>query len=282
VGGGLGNQLFQYAAGRTLSLRTGEPLVYNTAHLTNDPIRDYELDIFNTAGRLMNRLEAFRVRYSESVKLAPLRRIAPWPALQVFRDRDIGFNPAFNDLGGNVFLKGNFQSEKYFQSAAAEIRRDLTFRRDPDERNQQMISQIGGVTAVAVHVRRGDIAANPYLHSRHGLCDLDYYRVALDHVTQRVAGATFFVFSDDPAWTRENLRVPEPAIFVSHNTGKRNFEDLRLMTQCRHFIIANSTFSWWGAWLSQSPGKIVVAPRKWFADASISDKDLIPDAWVRL
>jgi hypothetical protein len=118
-------------------------------------------------------------------------------------------------------------------------------------------------------------------HKRFGLCGLDYYERAFAYLRERLDGAVAYVFSDDPDWTRQHLRFSCPTVYVTHNLGRSNHEDLRLMAACRHFIIANSTFSWWGAWLGADPGKIVVAPKVWRIDAQ-GIADPVPDSWVRL
>jgi hypothetical protein len=111
---------------------------------------------------------------------------------------------------------------------------------------------------------------------------LDYYRRAVDVILQQCRGAHFFVFSDDPDWARANVEVPAPLHFVTHNSARPDFEDLRLMSLCRHHIIANSSFSWWGAWLNGGSGKVVVAPTQWFIDPRIDTRDLIPPGWIRV
>ena len=135
---------------------------------------------------------------------------------------------------------------------------------------------------MCVHVRRGDYVTDPFILENVGLCGLEYYQSALDLIRRQVSSPTFFVFSDDPDWTRQNLPVPEPRHFISHNCGVSDHEDLRLMSACKHFVIANSTFSWWGAWLSTHSQKIVIAPKRWFVSAKYPTTDVIPTAWTTL
>ncbi len=136
-------------------------------------------------------------------------------------------------------------------------------------------------TAVSVHVRRGDYASNPETNRFHGTCSLEYYSDAFAVICDRVDNPTFFVFSDDPAWTRTNIRPPGKTVYVTHN-GSAAVEDMRLMSHCVHHIIANSSFSWWAAWLSSSENKIVVSPEQWLATGSAPVKDLIPKEWIRV
>ncbi len=287
IGGGLGNQMFQYAAARALSLRLGDQdLVLDPGELAHDPLRHYELDAFALPIRFSGRLDQFRQRISFGNPRHPLRRAAslvlPRLQLTVLHDRQTGYDPTFEQVRRSAYLLGNWQSERYFSGIAEIIRKDFTFKDPPDSENQAMLRQIAGCTAVSLHVRRGDYANLPHITARHGLCGLDYYRTAIGKILVAAPEATFFIFSDDPQWTADNLRVDAPAVYVTHNVGKKNREDLRLMTACRHFVIANSTFSWWGAWLSRSPQKVVLAPRRWFAVEHGSEADLLPVDWERI
>ena len=144
-----------------------------------------------------------------------------------------------------------------------------------------MLDRIHSCNAVSVHVRRGDYVSVAETRERHGTCSLDYYQAGFEHIAARIADPVIFVFSDDPAWVQANLKFPSPTIYVTHNVGKQNYEDLRLMSACRHFIIANSTFSWWGAWLGEGAGKIVIAPKRWGNKPDEMD-DPVPEVWVRL
>lgn len=135
--------------------------------------------------------------------------------------------------------------------------------------------------SVSVHVRRGDYVTLASASAYHGLCTLDYYHRAIRHVAERVANPTLFVFSDDPEWTKANLHSPFPTHYVDHNPAGKAFQDLRLMSLCRHHILANSSFSWWGAWLSRSNGGLVIAPERWYA-VNRPTPDLIPARWIRM
>jgi hypothetical protein len=189
--------------------------------------------------------------------------------------------PEINQVPRDCYLAGYWQSEQYFREAAPAIHADFTFKSLPANRNAELAEQIGQVNAVSLHVRRGDYVNNPKTNVVHGVCSLDYYRDAVRHVASRVENPYFFIFSDDMAWVKEHLKMDLPCQYVDHNCGAESYNDMRLMSLCRHHIIANSSFSWWGAWLNRNPDKIVVAPKKWFAnDKNISD--LFPAGWVIL
>src|SRR5207248_9354724 len=123
---------------------------------------------------------------------------------------------------------------------------------------------------------------NPTASQTFGVCSLAYYHAAIDELAQTIKAPYFFVFSDDIPWAQQNLALAYPVTYVSHNGAERDYEDLRLMSQCKHHIIANSTFSWWGAWLGAHPGKIVIGPRQWFRNADYDTPDLLPASWLRL
>ena len=185
------------------------------------------------------------------------------------------------DMPDTCYLMGNWQSERYFAQVADTIRADFSFKALPSGRNAELADLIGKTTAVSLHVRRGDIASNPASLAVHGLCSLDYYRRAIEYVATRVAKPEFVIFSDDMAWVLENLHVDYPCHYVDHNKGLESYNDMRLMSLCHHHIIANSSFSWWGAWLNPDRDKIVVAPQCWFA-ANYDSSDIVPASWAQM
>lgn len=136
--------------------------------------------------------------------------------------------------------------------------------------------------AVSVHMRRGDFVSNPKSNAVHGVCPPEYYRAAIRTMAGQVEKPCFYIFSDDIAWAKDQLKLDFPCQSVEHNTGAESYNDMRLMSRCRHHIIANSSFSWWGAWLSDYPSKIVIAPRQWFLNAPHDVSDLIPHGWIRM
>jgi hypothetical protein len=148
-------------------------------------------------------------------------------------------------------------------------------------RNLELAEEINTVNAVSLHVRRGDYVSNPRTMATNGVCPLSYYDSAIRYICARVDAPHFFVFSDDMDWVRENLNIDHPCRYVDHNCSTESFNDMRLMSMCRHHIIANSSFSWWGAWLNPREDKIVIAPKKWFANSN-DTKDLLPFGWATL
>jgi hypothetical protein len=280
---GIGNQLFQYAAGRALAARLGQPLALDTSSYETCPDRTYELDHFNIqATRLPPRWQprGLWTRRPYSSVLKRLRFLAHHLRYNVLKDLLNGFDRRFLAVSRRVYLDGYWQSERYFLPIAGDLRRELTLRNPPDAANAALLEKIKSVEAVGLHVRRGDYLLEKYV-DRFGVLGPDYYRRAVDLLAVRLRSPHYFVFSDDPAWARENIRPAAPVTYVAHNLG-RDYEDLRLMTHCRHFIIANSTFSWWGAWLGEHPGRYVIAPRRWIVESAAMTRDRIPPGWIIL
>lgn len=278
--GGLGNQMFQYACGRALALRNGADFQIDDRDFSAGPGQLFGLHHFNivrqsgTGGRLPPR-KTQRVRYLTWRYLG----LAP----KFTREKGAAFDPNIVSLKGDVWLHGYWQSERYFEDFCDRIRDELTIVTSPDERNRQVLREIQNRQAVSVHVRRGDYVSNPKAHAYHGLCSPEYYRQAARHVAGNLASdPVFYIFSDEPDWARGHLDLPFETRVLGHNDSEHNYEDMRLMAACRHHIIANSSFSWWGAWLNPSPEKIVVAPARWVADASNENPHITPKSWLRI
>jgi hypothetical protein len=202
--------------------------------------------------------------------------------LPVFTERGFTFDPLALGLKAPVWLDGYWQSPQYFEDAATQIRAELGSPMHMSNGSRQILQQIVACDAICLHVRRGDYVSNSHAAATHGLCDMDYYRSGIEHVMAGLAKPYCFVFSDDPDWVRANLVLPVPMTVVDVNGPDAAHEDLWLMSSCRRFVIANSSLSWWGAWLGRAEDKIVVAPRRWFLTESHDTRDLIPADWVRL
>jgi hypothetical protein len=289
--GGLGNQMFQYAAARALALRHGTGLRLDRSFLAQDPggkwtPREYELDVFHLAEENAARAEARLLQWLHDSRF--LRKITSKQhgrlPLCHFTERHAGFDPRVKSCPSSTYLYGYFQSEKYFLDCAGTIRKDFHFVPEPQGRNAELLSEIvAEPLAVSVHVRRGDYVTLAAAGAFHGTMETAYYEEGAQYILNRVSGIpSFYVFSDDPAWARGNLRLPGRMTVIDWNSGKSGFEDMRLMSRCRHHIIANSSFSWWGAWLNPSADKIVIAPEVWFRGSAQQPVDLIPESWIQL
>jgi hypothetical protein len=180
-----------------------------------------------------------------------------------------------------IWWKGYWQEYHYPDAVKDILLHDFRFTPVTDSENKKILAMIDSSNAVSIHVRRGDYV-NPHIRLEYGdICTIDYYREAVEYICQRTVNPVFFIFSDDPQWVKEYLPVPN-AVYVDVNAGLTSFRDLQLMSLCKHHILATSTFSWWGAWLNQTPGKIVVAPAKWghIHFKNVVDK-LLPPSWHR-
>jgi glycosyl transferase family 11 len=287
--GGLGNQMFQYAAGRALALRHGAELKLDVSGFDAYKRRRYELGTLSINATVATDRD-LAIFGADAKPRWPLvdrvRRRVRMPgkvrALPVYREPHFHFDPAIATLRPPVYLDGYWQSERYFSDYAATLRRELVAGVPFDPENATVAARIDAVTAVSLHVRRGDYVDDPKTSRYHGTCSLDYYRRAVEHIAARVGSPHLFVFSDDAQWTRANLHVDVPTTFVDANPADRGFRDMQLMSRCRHHVVANSSFSWWGAWLGPSTDKIVVAPKRWFNAGGADTRDLIPATWVRL
>lgn len=285
--GGLGNQMFQYSAARSLALKNGTSLKVDLSFLESDQVgntpRFFELDKFHISAERASHWEIAllsgrgRSRF-KSTAASLLQQLAGYSS---YREKWFQFDPIVLTLPDKVYLEGYWQSERYFANIKEIIRKEFTLKTPLEGLNLNLAEEIRTVDAVSLHVRRGDYVTDKNISTIHGVCDLEYYRRAVDRVVQALKDPFFYIFSDDPKWVADNITLRHPARYISHN-GSMAHEDLRLMSLCRHHVIANSSFSWWGAWLSTSHKKLVVAPQKWFNNINLNTSDLIPKSWIRI
>lgn len=271
--GGLGNQMFQYAAARALAERNNTNLVLDLSWFNQDfnadtTPRHYELSCFS--------LDKSTSRYKGTT-----RGKIQFSLAKKYTEPHFHYDPAFMDLPKNTVLSGYFQSEKYFSDIREILLQDFSWIKEPAGKNKELLKQIQeDPSSVSVHVRRGDYVSNENAAKFHGLTGVEYYMAAVSQVSQKVKNPKLYVFSDDPNWCKQNLKFTQPTVYISHNSD--GSEDMRLMKACKHNIIANSSFSWWGAWLNTNPDKIVIGPTQWFSHAESNTKDIIPESWQKL
>lgn len=288
--GGHSNQLFQYAAGRRLAHKLGVELFMDKWWFDNvvdiDTPRFYELGDYNFSQRFINRGDFALVEDSPDnlrVKIYNLTKGRSKPRIRHIRQKGNGFNEEILDLGDNVYLDGWWQDEKYFKDIRGLLLKEVELKTKPSAQNAKWLKQIKESASVSLHIRRGDYVHNKMTNKFHGVLEPAYYQKALDYL-EKTAGSkdlSLFIFSNDIGWCKQNLKFKYPTVFVdAENSGA---EDMRLMKHCKHNIMANSSFSWWGAWLNQNPAKIVIAPKVWFRDKKAnSETGIVPPDWVRL
>lgn len=280
--GGLGNQLFQYAAARSLSLKLGINLEIEHSRFLGD--RSYELANFDFSDSIKSYADkAWLPRFLVSIinRLAK-RFLTKHKGLSIYSEPHFHYDPHFQGISEPVFLDGYFQSEKYFMNYAEIIRKDLSAPKSYPAQCLSVIDKMNQQDAVAVHIRRGDYVSIKENSKIYHSQPIAYYQDAIALILIKVKNPRCFIFSDDPDWVKKNVLINIPWELVDINSSKDVYWDLMLMRQCKHFVIANSSLSWWGAWLGSYPRKIVIAPKDWFKSDDKDTGDLIPESWIRL
>lgn len=279
--GGLGNQLFQYAAAKRLAHKHNTVLKLDITPFIKYKLRAYSLHPFNIDEIFATKDEIRRMQPVTGIKGAINRILGRETEGRILSERHFHFDPGVLDAPDDIYMNGYWQSEKYFKDVEDIIRGEFVVKAPQTGRDREIASLIQDSESVSLHIRRADYISNSKTKDMHGVCQPDYYMRGIEYMSERVPQAHFFVFSDDIAWAKENLRLHFAVTYVDHNDASRNYEDLRLITLCKHHIIANSTFSWWGAWLCPYDYKIVLAPERWFADENINTNDVIPFKWIK-
>lgn len=286
IEGGLGNQLFQYAAARSLADRLGCDLVLDLRGLTQNGDRPFQLDLYRIRADiadpdLLAALPEPRASRAGRMRSA-LAQAAPFLCtFPVFWPRSFAYDPRFERISRPVYLVGYWQSERYFAWNRASLLHDIQLR-EPLPASYLLDKILRSINSVALHVRRGDYVSNAAAAQFHGLCDMDYYRQAIQALRSAHPDIEVYVFSDEPDWARVHLQLGVPTHVVDAHTADQGHLDMELMRNCRHHVIANSSFSWWGAWRCERGGQKVYAPRRWFADARVDTSDVVPSRWICL
>lgn len=288
--GGLGNQMFQYATARHLAEKNKVPLKLDLSFLmdrTPRPeftYRNYELGVFNI------KEDFATIKEVEDYTIKPRRKISKliYTIKKIFnpsyhiKEKHYHFDSEVLNAPSNIYMDGYWQSEKYFKSSEFIIRSDFTLKNKAEGDILKLQNRIQSLNSVSIHIRRGDYISSKATNAFHGICSLEYYYNAINYIIEKVSDPYFFIFSDDMHWVKDNITINAPHSFVENKSEVPACEDMRLMSACKHHIIANSSFSWWAAWLNDDKHKIVVAPEKWFNDPEIDTRDLIPGAWIRI
>lgn len=277
--GGLGNQMFQYAAAKALALHNNEDIVIDNRLFANYELHQYSLNHFNVKAPFLKEDIIFNPTFSEKIKAF----ISGKKVFTKYEESDLTYDEKlFEATHRNIYLKGYFQTEKYFLKFEDQIRNDFEITTPLSEKTTEMIKIIEAENSVSLHIRRGDYVSNPDANAVHGTCNLDYYTRAIATIKEKIKNPTFFIFSDDINWAKENLKTENETYFIDFTDASTNYEDIKLMSSCKHNIIANSSFSWWGAWLNRNRNKIVIAPKKWFNTDSHNAKDILPESWMKI
>jgi hypothetical protein len=279
--------MFQYAFGRQLAANLNTELVFDPTNLLyrNNPpdfvYRNYDLDVFQPDAQFLAKPKLLAPLYN--LRVARLGQGISWLVTRnypVIKEGDFHFQrPILHDAREGAIYDGWWQSPKYFAGVEARIRNDFRFSRDIIPASEALLDRIENSNSICLNVRRTDFLKVDTLNAT----DLNYFLRAADHLGKTVSEPRFFIFSDDVEWCRENIKLDYPMEVVGHEHKGWKFGNyLQLMTRCKHFIIPNSSFAWWAAWLNTGPDKIVVAPKHWFTDPSIDTSDLVPGEWLRM
>lgn len=276
--------MFQYALGLALAEKSRAQVVVDTADVDRDAKRHYALGLCSPPPRRVSSTGRCLLWAARSIPLWNLcgRR---WSAMipggpRIIRERGQAFDPRVLSLSGPLILDGYWQSEEYFKHCRALVEQAfdwsaVAYREVPES----LVSAIEAPGSVAVHVRRGDYVRDPVTNAFHGACDPDYYMRAAAIVGEHVADPQFFIFSDDIDWAEANVVLPGKQAAVRHAHATAPHVDMWLMSRCKHAIIANSSYSWWAAWLTERPGKCIVAPRRWFLAPQMQSITPVPARW---
>lgn len=292
--GGLGNQMFQYAAARRLAEHNSTILKLDVTGFEKYKLHRYSLHCFYIWEHFATQYEIDSIlKQNSNVLLKQLIGIGEIFGIKngntIFRknggsykEPHFHFDQKLLSAPNNIYLDGYWQSEKYFYDIKEILQTEFKIKYSQSVLSKEIAAKILNTESISLHIRREDYVNNSSTLKKHGTCSPEYYKLAIDYCTQRLTSPHFFIFSDEPQWVKENFKFDFPITIIDHNDATRNYDDLRLMSLCKHNILANSSFSWWAAWLNTNQSKIVIAPGKWFASGDEDDKDLIPETWIRI
>ncbi len=275
--GGLGNQMFQYAIARKLSIKNKDVFKLDLSFYTPGNKRSFDLNGFKIVENIATTEDIRRVK----LPYGSVSRLMIEFKTHVLRIFNIGYVPSVLEKKGDIYLDGFWQDERYFADIRETILSDFALKDQLTGAPAMVLEKIKNTdNSVSLHVRRGDYVGEKVTNAYWGTCGSDYYNRAIAILKKNIDSFTLFVFSDDIAWVKENLPFDVPVIYVSgYNTT--NCQELTLMAACDHNVIANSSFSWWAAWLNQNPDKVVVAPKRWQLKSPNLSKDIVPNSWIR-
>jgi hypothetical protein len=280
--------MFQYAAGLALSIYHDTELLLDIREYTNaDCHNGFELgNVFNISAKLASQTDVFHILGIRSIyivtKTLRKKKYAWLRGARYIQEPYFHYYDDIKKAPENCYLSGYWQSERYFKDVENVVREQFSFKRALDNKNKQLYEKIRSTNSISVHFRRGDYIKNEKTNRVHGVCNNYYYSRAIKLMNETIKSPVFYVFSDDTDWVRDNVQIEGDFVIVDTNKGDTSYIDMQLMSACNHHIIANSSFSWWGAWLNNKNNKRVMAPRQWFRESDNIIDDLIPADWETL
>lgn len=289
LNGGLGNQMFQYAFACALEEKFNKKVSFDFCYFDEVKLCDtvttrvYELDAFGICCPKASENDLANVKRPDFKSKFKNTLAKKYPALfgiNYVREKYTSiYDEKILNYPDYIYYEGYFQNEKYFKHLRNLLLEQFSVKVPIDEKNQKVLDNILNTNSVSIHVRRGDYVTLDYVNKIHGTCSLDYYNHAINYIASKVKKPYFYLFSDDTDWVIKNLKIDYPFTIVDFNSGKGWF-DMHLMKNCKHNVTANSSFSWWGAWLNDNPRKIVVAPERWTSQKQKCN--IIPASWIKL
>ncbi len=288
IEGGMGNQMFQYGLARILALKRNATVLLDTSffnqtekRLGHTP-RKFELAIFNNHYIKASDSDILSFQHLSKINKVKKKLGLNYPKL--YQESSFHFNEKVWDISLPVYLKGFFQSYLYFVGHEDFIRQLFSFPIDSlDQVNKELLTTFKKSNTIAIHIRRGDYVNDTHTAAYHGSCDIDYYIKSIKLLTSKSKDFTLVFFSDESDWVEEQFKdLVYSKIFVDHNIDENSWKDMLLMSSCSHNIIANSSFSWWAAWLNENPEKKVIAPKEWFKTKDLNTQTLLPEEWMKL
>ena len=275
LSGGLGNQMFQFATGFATAKKNNVRLSLDLSYINQRQLfNGFELekvfDIYSKVSFLNKGLSFKSINFKEILNKIDI-------TFYNFKEPHFHYTSNILDIPKHSFLDGYWQSELYFKNYSKEIKKIFNFSNQLDKQNHLIANDISKNNSISIHIRRGDFLLKR--NNNHNIDLKDYYLKAIDKSSKCFKNPKYFIFTDDPLWVTENFILDYSYIIVDVNYGTKSFFDMYLMSLCKSNIIANSSFSWWSAWLNNNKDKIVYAPKDWFNDKSICTDHLIPNSW---
>ena len=289
--GGLGNQMFQYALAKNLAIKNKTEVIFDLTFLnhrlpgTKYVFRNYDLGIFKNIRNqttLLSKLSKY-LRNTAYIMQTLINKIGSKIIKNYYitERKQYEFDPSIMKSDKNCYLSGYWQNEKYFKDISNEIKEDFSkFSYPLSEKSAKLLKEIHKENSVCVNFRRTDyLTINTFM----GDIDANYYNNAIKLMSEKIGKPHLFIFSDDIEWCKNNFKSEFTTTFVDHSYAGKKFSDyFQLMMNCKNFIIPNSTFAWWAAWLSSDKNKVIIAPKTWIISKDYDSSDMVPKEWIRV
>jgi len=291
--GGLGNQMFQYAFGRAMSLKMKNKLAFDISLLEKGKERSdftyrklglnkFKIDLEIIEHETVDRILKLELSFRDKLRRKILNFTGTKHSMKnLIVEESLKYSKDYTFIPQNCVLQGYWQSENYFLKDQKTIRNDFSLQHILENFDKNIIHQIQESCSVGIHIRRGDYIFNPDFNKIYDVCDYTYYQKAIKKIQSLLESPKFFVFSDEIEWVNKNMKFPQGTVFVS-KPDNLPIEDLALFSICKHAILANSTFSWWGAWLNENSEKKIIAPQVWTKSSTMNDIEIVPKRWITI